>query len=157
LCHKFHHFLSHDVAQHIDHVLIAIGTWEYHHTEFHLFFFPAKIGLDKRGGFADDGVFLTDSQQTPMNRRDLIKKIGLASAGIALAPYVKGMNPLLNAKLDFVRADFGKDFFGALPLRPIRSKALGMPMERAFDMGHLLAQAGKVHNNENGRCELRFL
>ena len=92
-----------------------------------------------------------------MNRRDLIKKIGLASAGIALAPYVKGMNPLLNTKLDFVRADFGKDFLWGVATAAYQIEGAWNVDGRGPSIWDTFShKRGKVNNNENGDVSCDF-
>lgn len=92
-----------------------------------------------------------------MNRRDLIRKLGMASAGLALAPYAKGMNPFTATALDFTRADFGKDFLWGVATAAYQIEGAWDKDGKGPSVWDTFShKRGKVHNNENGDVSCDF-
>jgi beta-glucosidase len=91
-----------------------------------------------------------------MDRRELIKKLGLAAVGVLFAPYTKGLTGLLWER-PFTRSDFGDDFLWG-------TATAAYQIEGAWDADGkgpsiwdtFSHKRGKIHNNDTGdvACDL---
>lgn len=81
----------------------------------------------------------------------------MASAGLALAPYAKGMNPFVAPALDFTRADFGKDFLWGVATAAYQIEGAWNVDGRGPSVWDTFShKRGKVDRNENGDVSCDF-
>lgn len=91
-----------------------------------------------------------------MHRRDVIKKLGAAVAGVWLAPYVKGMHPLLWTR-PFSAADFGADFLWGTATAAYQIEGAWNVDGKGPSIWDTFShRRGKVHGRENGDVACDF-
>lgn len=98
---------------------------------------------------------LSTNPKSRMERRDLLKQLGLLGAGMSLAPYAGALSP--EEKLDFTAADFGEDFLWGVATAAYQIEGAWATDGKGPSIWDTFShKKGKIKTGENGDVSCDF-